>query len=338
MTRARDVADTQENLGGGVPPFVAGKNKIINGDFGIWQRGTTFTSPGAGSYTADRFREEKDGTTSAVTVTRQTFTPGTAPVAGYEGAFFLRDTLTTVGDGTYLQIAQFIEDVRTFAGQTVTLSFWAKADSARTSLVFLAQQFGSGGSSTVFSATPSITYSTSWQRFTFTFTLASIAGKTIGTGSSLAIGIRSTATTGSVLDIWGIQLEAGNVATPFTTATGTIQGELAACQRYYYRIGGSYVYEILGAGNARSTTVGDVVLNMPVSMRTAPAAIEFSNIALLRDFGSSPIAITSVAFSGAGKNTTISGCTVASGLTAGQNYYTVANNNTSAYLAVSAEL
>ena len=46
MTRARDVADNQENLGGGVPPFVAGKNKIINGDFGIWQRGTSFTNPG----------------------------------------------------------------------------------------------------------------------------------------------------------------------------------------------------------------------------------------------------------------------------------------------------
>jgi hypothetical protein len=233
MTRARDVADNQENLGGGVPPFVAGKNKIINGDFSVWQRGTTFTSPGAGSYTADRFREEHDGTTSAVTVTRQTFAPGTAPVAGYEGAYFLRDTLTTVGNGTYLQVAQFVEDVRTFAGQTVTLSFWAKADSARTSIVFLAQQFGTGGSSTVYSSTPSITYSTSWQRFSYTFDLPSIAGKTIGTGSSLAIGIRSTATTGSVLDIWGVQLEAGNVATPFTTATGTIQGELAACQRYY---------------------------------------------------------------------------------------------------------
>jgi len=285
MTRARDVADTQENNGGGVAPFVAGKNKIINGDFGVWQRGTTFTSPGAGSYTADRFREEHDGTTSAVTVTRQTFALGTAPVAGYEGAYFLRDTLTTVGNGTYLQLAQFVEDVRTFAGQTVTLSFWAKADSARTSLVFLAQQFGSGGSSTVYSSTPSITYSTSWQRFSYTFDLPSIAGKTIGTGSSLAIGIRSTATTGSVLDVWGVQLEAGSVATPFTTASGSIAGELALCQRYYqksYSMGdfpGSYFVGPFSLAIIQANVPDGVYYNhqrLLTRMRVAPTVVIYS--------------------------------------------------------------
>jgi hypothetical protein len=353
MTRARDVADTQENLGGGVPPFVAGKNKVINGDFFVNQR--AFTSSTSAGYYFDRWYGNLN--TGTVTYSASAFTPGTAPVVGYEGKNFL--TVATSGQsaaGAFTFFLQKIEDVRTFANQTVTISFWAKAASGTPKVaVEFQQDFGSGGSPStgVNTYISNTAITTSWARYTITGTVPSISGKTIGTTANTSFlqlnlwtsaGSSFDSRTGSIgiqnatIDFWGVQVEAGNVATPFTTATGTVQGELAACQRYYYRIGGSYVYEILGVGNARSTTVGDVVLNMPVSMRTAPASIDFSNIALLRDFGSSPIAITSVAFSGAGKNTTISGCTVASGLTAGQNYYTVANNSTSAYLAVSAEL
>ncbi len=142
MTRSRDVADTQDNLGGAVAPFVAGKNKIINGDFGIWQRGTSFSANG---YTADRWSCNFSGATG--TVSQQTFTPGTAPVAGYEGQFFLRLATTVADDNS--RIEQKIENVRTFAGQTVTVSLWAKADSARTITLNPYQSFGSGGSADV---------------------------------------------------------------------------------------------------------------------------------------------------------------------------------------------
>jgi hypothetical protein len=81
---------------------------------------------------------------------------------------------------------------------------------------------------------PAPALTTSWQRFTYTFTLPSISGKTIGTGSCLIFYIRNGGTaSGANLDIWGAQLEAGSVATAFQTATGTLQGELSACQRYY---------------------------------------------------------------------------------------------------------
>jgi hypothetical protein len=314
----------------------AGKNKIINGDFGIWQRGTTFTSLAAGAYCADRFAEAHNGT-GTVTVTQQTFTPGTAPVAGYEGNYFLRDTLDTVGTSTFISITQAIENVRTFAGQTVTLSFWAKADSARTSIVYFAQQFGSGGSGTVFSSTPSITYSTSWQRFTFTIAIPSIAGKTIGAGSSLLLGIRSTATAGSVLDLWGVQVEYGSKATPFQTASGgSIQGELAMCQRYYAVIAEG-TSKILCNASAFSATVVQGHVGFPVTMRTTPTLDATSGTdyyqfetTSLDNFNSLTIYRPSQNGSGLINNSNFSGTTGVGGL--------ITLNNASSKVAFSAEL
>ena len=229
MTRSRDVADTQDNLGGAVAPFVAGKNKIINGDFGIWQRGTSFTASG---YTADRWYLSRNNTT---TVSQQTFTPGTAPVSGYEGTFFLRCARTAGATDDYL--IQRVEDMRAFAGQTVTMSFWAKADTATTiSQVYFACSPGSGGSGAPggvgnFSG---VAITTSWARYTVTATMASIAGATIGTSSFVEVVFKFAAAMGNrTIDIWGVQWEAGSVATPFQTASGSIGGELALCQRYY---------------------------------------------------------------------------------------------------------
>jgi hypothetical protein len=265
--------------------FAAGKNAIINGDFRVWQRGTTFTSPATNTYTADRWVTNQDGN-GTVTVSQQSFTPGTAPVAGYEAPFFLRQAVTAAGTTSFFQMQQKIEDVRTFANQTVTFSFWAKADSSRTGLVYWEQNFGSGGSSTVQSTVfPAPALTTSWQRFTYTFTLPSISGKTIGTGSCLIFYIRNGGTaSGANLDIWGAQLEAGSVATAFQTATGTIQGELAACQRYYTK-----TYN-LATSPATVTNVGKLVCGasstsmdyqwapqFPVPMRTTPTITLYSN-------------------------------------------------------------
>jgi hypothetical protein len=274
MTRARDVADVQENLGGPVPPFAAGKNKIINGDFGVWQRGTSFTVTGA-AYTADRFRVSAD---VAVTVSRQTFTPGTAPVAGYEGEFFHRTTCAATTAS--VDLAQFIEDVRTFAGQTVTLSFWAKSNVAATWTVYARQNFGSGGSAnvdTAFATTASLT--TSWQRFTLNITLPAVTGKTIGASSYLGIigYITGASANSKVLDFWGVQVEAGSTATAFQTATGTIQGELAACQRYYTRTSG-FSGTRYCSGFYENTTNFIAYVKPTVTMRITPTAIDFANI------------------------------------------------------------
>jgi hypothetical protein len=188
--------------------YAAAKNVVLNSDFRIWQRGTSFSSL-TDAYTADRWKVESNRTSSAVS--QQTFTPGTAPVSGYEGFYFLRYTCGT--SGTYSSLLTRLEDVRLFAGQTVTLSYWAKCSTGTiTNEPYIFQNFGSGGSSEVQTALSTSTITTSWQRFTQTFSVPSISGKTV---------------------VWGVQLEAGSVATAFQTATGTLAGELAACQRFY---------------------------------------------------------------------------------------------------------
>jgi hypothetical protein len=253
--------------------FAAGKNKIINGDFGIWQRGTSFASGMSSQYTADRFFLERNSGTCSVT--RQTFTPGTAPVAGYEGQYFFRVSPTVGGD---IRVAQFIENVQTFAGQTVTFSFWAKASTATTiQYVLYSQNFGSGGSTQSNNTTgASQAITTSWARYSFTVTMDSIAGKTIGTSSYVRFALDLAETFTGDFDTWGWQLEAGSVATAFQTATGTIQGETSACQRYYWRVNAPT--GIVGHMYKYLTGDGMGFIEFPVMMRVRPTSMDILNV------------------------------------------------------------
>lgn len=322
--------------------FTAGKNKIINGDFGVWQRGTSFNPSATGFFLfADRWRSYTYAA-SATTATQQAFTPGTAPVAGYEGTYFGR----VLSTNTFAYFSyNGIENVRTFAGQTVTLSYWAKSASAQTlNEVQIAQYFGSTGSAAVNTnlTPPSIT--TSWVRYTHTFTMPSVSGKTISGGND-AIFINIKGAINNALDIWGVQLEAGSSATAFQTATGSIQGELAACQRYYYRVTATQAYSDFGSGYNKTTTEGSFMIPFPVTMRTTPTALEqtgtASNYNILHASGGSParaacssVPSYQVATPTMGRVDFI----VASGLTSGNGAIAGSNNNTTAYLGWSAEL
>jgi hypothetical protein len=185
---------------------------------------------------------QHDGSGATRTISQQTFTPGTAPVAGYEGQYFYRYAISAAGtSNTFQQFLQKVEDVRTFAGQTITLSFWAKADASRVLTLLYRTDYGTGGSSANQFSVGSVTLTTSWTRYTVTYAVPSVSGLTIGTSSYGQWNFRPPAATVQTIDIWGVQVEAGNVATPFTTASGSIAGELALCQRYYQK---SYPIEI----------------------------------------------------------------------------------------------
>jgi hypothetical protein len=323
---------------GGTNSFYAGKNKIINADFGIWQRGTSFNPSATGFFFfADRWRSYTYSA-SATTASQQTFTAGTAPVAGYEGTYFGR----VVSTNTFAYFSyNAIENVRTFAGQTVTLSYWAKSASAQTlNEVQVSQYFGSTGSTTVATnlTAPSIT--TSWARYTHTFTMPSISGKTIGGGND-GIYINIKGAINNALDMWGFQLEAGSTATDFVTASGgSPQAELAMCQRYYVRLdaGTTNYNPITPIGGAVSTSAIALTLQPPTTMRTAPSSIEYASMSVYggASGGFGFLSVSSLTLTRATGGMLELNATV-SGATAG-GFYRLQPNNAAGYVGVIAEL
>ena len=318
-------------------------NVIINGAFDIWQRGTSFSySAPSDAFQSDRWKVWLNGTVS-FTVSQQSFTPGSAPVSGYEGTFFHRLAVSSQTSGTIASIYQKIEDVRTLAGQTATLSFWAKHDTARTIGARIIQNFGSGGSADVVtSLLTTVATTNNWVRYSATVSIPSITGKTIGSGSSLWVLIDGPTNTAQTLDIWGVQLEAGSVATPFRRNANSLQGELAACQRYYVRYGsveGLAVNSLAthAVGFTSSTTEANCIIHMPVTMRAATFTVDYSNIALADSAGNF-YPITSIATSASSRsavNLYISGLT---GLTANRPARVLNNANGNGFIGLSTEL
>lgn len=299
MTRAYNTATTQQNSGGAVNPFAVGKNKIINGDFGVWQRGTSISlSSGTQVYSADRWLVTSVFSAGSSTFSQQTFTPGTAPVAGYESQYFGR--ITCGSTATNFNLYQRIEDVRTFAGQTVTFSFWAKSSATPQLQVYLAQTFGSGGSGNVDYYSGAVVLTNTWTRYSKTVSLSSLAGKTIGTSSNLTVGFYYDSGTinSATIDVWGFQIEAGSVATPFQTATGTIQGELAACQRYYFEDAKTNI------SNGYATNGYNVFDRYfhPVVMRTTPTITQTGAVAFATNTSATTYTIDANGSNGIGTN------------------------------------
>ena len=208
---------------------IAGRrNKIINGNFDVWQRGTSQTSSGYGS--ADRWSYIAVGSTH--TTSRQAFDLGQTEVPGNPKFFSRTIVNSVVGAGNSVRSVHRIEDVTKFSGKYVTLSFYAKANTAANIAVNFYQTFGTGGTpSTVVDQieVTTIPLTTSWNRHIISFIMPSISGKTLGdngddhtgihfwldAGSNLNSTTNSLGQQSGTFDIAQVQLEEGNVATEF---------------------------------------------------------------------------------------------------------------------------
>jgi hypothetical protein len=227
--------------------YAAGKNKIVNGNFDYWSRGTSFT---VSSYTADHWLSQYQPTT-VTSVARSTDVPN------YQSKYSALVTFSNhTGQDYFLRTP--IERP-TYMSNTITVSFWAKTASGTMPLVLDVNDTGSG----------TFTINSTWTKYSYTYTGSNGWMDTVYPSNIYAFLDFSLYGPGPYtgqLYIAQVQLENGSVATPFTLAGGDLGGELKSCQRYYWRTSAPRLVPIMVY--TTNSTYG--LIRFPTTMRTAP--------------------------------------------------------------------
>jgi hypothetical protein len=264
------------------PNLPQSDNAIINGAFDIWQRGvSTSITTVSNTYTSDRWVTTLNQRTSGTLVVRQ----NTADKQSTDN-YCLEIDATGVVTTSVLFHTQILEtkDVVPLRGKTVTLSFYAKVASGSGTYLAVVRD---GTDTDYFPSTSatqtetSNTVTTSWQRFTVTHTVQAGA-------NSICVRFTTPFSFAGKVFFSQVQLEAGSVATPFRRNAPSIQGELAACQRYYWRntaLGDT----VFATGAYYSSTQAWFYIPFPVVMRTAPSSGGFSNVAQVNVYANSTV-------------------------------------------------
>jgi len=337
------------------------KNRIINGQMQIAQRGTgTTTVTANGYYSCDRWNTLQNAS-SKYSVGQSSIAP-----AGFTKSLLLTSlSAYTVGAAEQFIFRQGIEGVNTAdlgwgaaGASTVTVSFWVR--SSLTGSFGAALYNNDGNRSYPFSYT--ISSANTWEQKTIT-----VAGDTTGTwltdssGAgiyvSFSLGSGSTysgtantwagayyvqptgsvslvGTNGATLYITGVQLEKGSTATSFDYRPyGT---ELALCQRYFYKIVGNLnAFAGLGSGVVTGSTTARAYIKYPVNARTSPT-ISFGGVVYVYDGGNGTV--TSVAINAGDQSCSVDFTCSGGGLTTGRGCVPNTANASTDFLQFSAEL
>jgi hypothetical protein len=262
-------------------PNNVGRNLVHNPLFNVAQRGVgPFTTNI--SYTADRWQLFLASDTASIVFPAASDTSRTA-IGDEAATFVLSNTFTgNAAAGAFNVIQQKIEGVRRLAGKTVTVSFYAWANVGLKLGVNVEQSFGSGGSPSadVQLAGQAININATWARYTATFVLPSINGKSLGSNNDDRTAVNFWCSSGATnatraggigvqsgnVQLWGVQLEMGSVATPLEKPDP--QQDVGKCQRFYCTFIGALFPCGSVAGPAYSTTI-----SWPVTMRATPSVV-----------------------------------------------------------------
>jgi hypothetical protein len=359
------LSDSITDSSGGVlaPSSSVFRNRLINADMRIDQRNAgASVTPINGQYTLDRWQAGHTQT-SKFSVQQSS----TVPVGFTKSLLVTSLSAYSVLSSDSFTVQQMIEGYNvadlawgTANAATVTLSFWVRSSLTGT----FAGVLENSAYARSYPFTYTISSANTWEKKSITVTgdttgtwntdntgginvrfslgagstYSGTAGAWAAANYSSATGATSVVgTNGATFYITGVQLEKGTTATSFDYRPyGT---ELSLCQRYYYRTTPITSSRICMAF-ASTTTIAYGLINFPVTMRSAPSALEQSGTA-----GNYGIAYLATASTCSSVPTFYSGdtagsqvqFTVASGLTAGQgvSFYPT---STSGYLGWSAEL
>ena len=235
------------------------RQAIINGNFDVWQRGTSLAMTTADAYAADRWYCETATAATDKTVSRQT--------ASNNGSYYSARVAMVQDTDELLTFSQALEsqDSIKFRGQKLTLSFWAKAGAefvTDNSTLVCKIVTGKGTDQKVLAFTTSADAISANKTLTDTFvkhtitTTAAIASDITQIGVSFAFTHAGAGVTTNYFEVSQVQLCAGSVALPFQPKSFAV--ELADCQRYYCK---TFLYETAVAQNAGIQ--GSLYINSP---------------------------------------------------------------------------
>tara|TARA_R100000353_G_scaffold15319_1_gene14881 strand:+ start:14 stop:1195 length:1182 start_codon:yes stop_codon:yes gene_type:complete len=311
-TAALTINNTDGTCTANITNNLSNRNLIINGAMQVAQRGTSSTTSGYGS--VDRWNNFFNGADESPTQAQVDVASGTTPYSlGFRKALKITNGNQTsgAGAGDYINIQQSIEAQNaatsgwnyTSASSFITLSFWIKSSVAQSFKVYLRSQDGTNQLYTF--DTGSLTADT-WTKITKAipgnsniqidndnnngfqvniaafwgtdFTASNVTEDAWGTwsSSSRVKDMTSTwyTTNDATLEITGVQLEVGSVATDFEHRS--FAEELALCQRYFYMLAdhdGQTHNACFGRGESLNSTTVAIQPYYPVTMRDAPSAV-----------------------------------------------------------------
>tara|TARA_A100000172_G_scaffold78545_1_gene64258 strand:+ start:385 stop:1503 length:1119 start_codon:yes stop_codon:yes gene_type:complete len=372
MTRAAEIAKMGEVL---TNSQIGGRRNIfINGAMNVAQRATSATGLGAstGYFTVDRWE------TSMTTSGRFTMSQVASGLNGFANAMKLDCTTadTSIASDEFLVVQQKLEgqDLQqlkkgTSDAEQVTISFYAKVVGSSTDVVFnLVDSDNSRLVSKLFTLT------TNWARYywnvpadttgafnddnakSLTLQIFLHGGSNYSSGTvQTTWGSNTTANKGAGVDsffsstdneffLTGVQMEVGSQATPFEHRS--FGEELALCQRYYQKVvaGTGGAYKRFASGYNSSTTVNEIIVDLPTEMRSFPSLETTGTASEYAIYHGSTVttcnavpALVTDSDAGVGNSINIK-TTVGSGLTAKNAAALIANNTVGAYLAFDSEL
>ncbi len=265
------------SLNGG--PLSGLRNKHIGGHFDSnpWQRGTSFTVTSSGTYVADRWRIDFDGTAN-ISVAKVAL-PTAQVINGVFCRYGMKITVNSKSGNTFMRLSQRIEGVDTLTTLAATLQTAALGSGSFSVPVQARQNFGTGGSPSADVVTPftaALAVTGSMQQLDTGLTVPDMSSKTLGSGGNDFLATEYDLTNVPVGGYIVVALSGIEYGSRSTMWEDRRRQEMSLCQRYYEASGPYSIW----SGSTTSGSTAYASQRFKVEKRAPPTVITTSVSAL----------------------------------------------------------